>query len=238
MNIGIIASGDFDDTIQNINIDMVICADGGANHTYRMGIVPEYIIGDLDSIRHEVLMYYKQQGVKIINDRDQSKTDTELALTFALTHNPSQITFFCANGTRTDHFLANIIAMSNIIPAKCNTSDLQMLGKKDWRNIPKLVIIDRYCVMHIVLDSIELTHMKGKTVSVLPLEQVKGLTYQGMKWNVENLDTQPGWIGVSNIAVKDTCTISLRSGKILVIIPDSQYQPTKILKGDCHSELH
>ena len=31
--------------------DYIICADGGANHLYKMDIIPDYIIGDLDSVK-------------------------------------------------------------------------------------------------------------------------------------------------------------------------------------------
>ena len=36
--------------IEKENYDYIIGADGGCNHLNAMGIVPDYIIGDLDSI--------------------------------------------------------------------------------------------------------------------------------------------------------------------------------------------
>jgi thiamine pyrophosphokinase len=34
---------------QNNKYDFIICADGGAKHLYKINIIPDYIIGDLDS---------------------------------------------------------------------------------------------------------------------------------------------------------------------------------------------
>ena len=38
-------------------------ADGGANYAYEMGLIPAYIVGDMDSIRPEVREFFAlQQG--------------------------------------------------------------------------------------------------------------------------------------------------------------------------------
>lgn len=39
------------------NYDIVIGVDGGANHLQRIGAVPDYIVGDLDSIDKESLTF-------------------------------------------------------------------------------------------------------------------------------------------------------------------------------------
>lgn len=44
------------------DVDMVICADGGANHAYQMKIKPDLIIGDIDSIKEEILEFYENEG--------------------------------------------------------------------------------------------------------------------------------------------------------------------------------
>ena len=51
---------------------MIICADGGINHLYdlfkgeenlRSTILPKAVVGDLDSVRDEVRLYYEEYGV-------------------------------------------------------------------------------------------------------------------------------------------------------------------------------
>ncbi|KAL8800883.1 MAG: hypothetical protein Q9182_004857 [Xanthomendoza sp. 2 TL-2023] len=61
---------------------LVIYADGGANHVRDLKIagsegklVPDFICGDLDSIRPEVKAYYETKGAKIIQDPDQYSSD-------------------------------------------------------------------------------------------------------------------------------------------------------------------
>jgi len=64
--------------------DVIICADGAANRLYdafdekdRDLHLPKVIIGDFDSIRPEVLVYYQDKGVKVFHNKSQSTTDME-----------------------------------------------------------------------------------------------------------------------------------------------------------------
>jgi thiamine pyrophosphokinase len=41
--------------------DLIICADGGANYAHEMGLIPAYIVGDMDSIRPEVKEFFTLQ---------------------------------------------------------------------------------------------------------------------------------------------------------------------------------
>ena len=41
---------------------VIISCDGGMRHTMKLGIVPDYIVGDFDSVSPEVLDYYKNKS--------------------------------------------------------------------------------------------------------------------------------------------------------------------------------
>lgn len=47
--------------------DFIICADGGANNADRMGVWPNALVGDFDSIDLSLLRRFKQASVKIIS---------------------------------------------------------------------------------------------------------------------------------------------------------------------------
>ncbi|QLL30682.1 hypothetical protein HG536_0A04970 [Torulaspora globosa] len=66
-----------------------VCADGGANRLYdffdgnepaRAYYLPDYIIGDFDSLKPEVEQYYRNAGVILIKQRSQFSTDFTKAL--------------------------------------------------------------------------------------------------------------------------------------------------------------
>jgi len=64
--------------------DYIIAVDGGANELRRRGIIPNVIIGDMDSISQSTLNYFKDKGVKVVTyPHEKDETDLELALVYA-----------------------------------------------------------------------------------------------------------------------------------------------------------
>jgi thiamine pyrophosphokinase len=78
----IIANGN----IARSNIDppadsIVIAADGGARHCLKLGIKPQVVIGDFDSLTRDELATFEKSGTKLIRyPVDKDETDLELAL--------------------------------------------------------------------------------------------------------------------------------------------------------------
>ena len=72
------------DIIERENYDYIIGADGGCNHLNNMGILPNYVIGDLDSIDEKLIKYYEDNNIifkKFPTHKDQ--TDSEICVYLA-----------------------------------------------------------------------------------------------------------------------------------------------------------
>jgi thiamine pyrophosphokinase len=202
--IAIIAGGTVRDRAFHLEIlakaNLIICADGGANSAVKLGVIPNYVIGDLDSIKYAALKkIQKARNSSVIYNPDQGKTDLELAIALAESFEPEEILILGAIGDNFDHTLANIICLDKI--------------KRPIR----ARIIDEENDICLVDSSIDLKGKKGDLISVIPLTPVRGLSYDGLKWNVENIDVEFGWFGIRNRMAKSRARISLNSGKILVI---------------------
>lgn len=178
--------------------DIIICADGGANNAKKIGLTPNYIIGDLDSASKSSIELFKDKS-KIIKDDNQDNTDLEKALSLAETLNPSEILIMGAIGDRIDHTLANIMCLTKI------NSDI------------KAQIIDEKNIIELVENSADISGDKNDIISIVPITDISNLCYTGLKWNVENLDTNIGWFGISNMLEEKNANISLSNGKILLI---------------------
>lgn len=198
MNILIVANG----TIKNRNFykkiikkaNIIIAADGGADNCIKLGVSPNYIIGDLDSISNKAEEKFKKI---IIHDINQNTTDLEKAIALAKKLGCKSLTIIGAIGSRIDHTLSNIITLFKTkIPSR---------------------IIDESNEIFAVEKKIEIKGKKGDVVSIIPVSRVEGLTYDGLKWNVKNKNVDSGWTGTSNIMTGSKATISLKSGKIIVI---------------------
>ncbi len=184
--------------------DTIICADGGANYLYKTEIVPDMIVGDLDSLDQEALKYYRDKNVlfhKFPVKKD--KTDTELAVDFALREDPSEIILFGSTGTRLDHTLGNIMLLYKLL-------------KRDI----KAKIIDRNNEIYIMNEYIEISKEKNTFVSFIPLfDKCSGVTMKGFKYPADNIEFELGsTMGISNEVIEDKGVIDMKSGISLVIL--------------------
>lgn len=85
----------------------IICADGGANSAKKIGITPEFIIGDLDSIYPATIKYYKSKST-IIQVKRQNDTDVEKCLKFAIKRGFKEAVLLGVTGNRLDHTICNL----------------------------------------------------------------------------------------------------------------------------------
>jgi thiamine pyrophosphokinase len=87
----------------------LICVDSGGNCLEELGIEPDYLVGDFDSIKPEAFEYIKGTKCKIIEyPKDKDFTDTELALELAIRLDSNSIVFLGTTGTRLDHVMGNL----------------------------------------------------------------------------------------------------------------------------------
>ena len=178
--------------------DIIICADGGADNAKKIGVIPNYIIGDLDSASKSSIEFFKDKS-KIIKDNNPDKTDMEIALSLAETLAPYEILIMGAIGDRIDHTLANIMCLDKI------KSDV------------KAQIVDEKNIIELVENSADISGDKNDIISIVPITDISNLCYTGLKWNIENLDTNIGWFGISNRLEEKNANISFSNGKILLI---------------------
>jgi len=184
--------------------DFILCADGGTAHALALGLTPDLIIGDMDSLDADTRARLQKAGVSIRRyPRDKDFTDLELALQAASELHPEAILLLGALGGRLDQMLANILLLAN----------------PDYADLPVTLIAGPE-EAQIVRRQIVIRGEPGDIVSVIPLTpDVTGLTYEaGLRWRLSDAELPFGSSrGVSNELVAREARISLRSGVILVI---------------------
>ncbi len=186
--------------------DIVFCADGGANYTYKYNIYPNYIIGDLDSIDTIVLDFYKKEMVKIIKfDPEKNYTDFELILhEIERYQRENSIIFdniyvFGGLGKRLDMTLNNINLLEEYQNLTFFSSNEEIFYKES-----------SFC----------LKNKKGREISIISLDNlIEKLTLKGFKYEIEdiNIERKTSRL-VSNIVISNKCFINFKKGKIIVIL--------------------
>lgn len=177
--------------------DVVICADSGYNHAKNMGIKPQVLVGDFDSISE------KPKGIEIIEyPAKKDFTDTEIALEWARTHGFRDFLMLGVTGTRLDHTLANIMLLTSM-----------------YERGESAEIIDEHNRIFLTESEIIINEPPGTLLSVIPLTRCQGVTNSGLEYPLcdVTLETYTAR-GVSNVIVNPPAQVSVRRGKLLVII--------------------
>lgn len=125
MKILIIAAGNINkEFLQNLlkenKYDEVIAADKGLEILNEIGIKPDYIIGDFDSVNKEILEQYKNIPITYLKP-EKDFTDTHMALKLAIEKGAKNITIVGAIGTRFDHSMANIHILKEALEENVET---------------------------------------------------------------------------------------------------------------------
>ncbi|RMF06877.1 thiamine diphosphokinase [Candidatus Woesearchaeota archaeon] len=172
----------------------VVCADGGALNAALIGVEPDAIIGDLDSLPKDLEEKYAD---RIIRDSDQNTTDCDKAIRHCINKNAERITIIGACGTRWDHFIA-----------------AAMLLKK-YAQV-KIKIVDEYNELFLAGKETELDFPVGSSVSLIPLGRVEGLKLEGFKYDVENGILEDASRGIHNEITESPAKITYSKGALLV----------------------
>jgi len=185
--------------------DFIICADGGTEYALQLGLTPDFVIGDLDSISAQTLQDVREKGVEIRRyPRAKDQTDLELALEEATGRAAAEILVLTAFGGRVDQFLANILL-------------LVRYRKKGIR----LSIADGNQRMWLLQgpDELLLTGDVGDFFSLIPMsDQVSGVDLSGLAWPLENAVLPMGTTrAVSNKFKSASAGVKIKSGKAFII---------------------
>jgi thiamine pyrophosphokinase len=185
--------------------DRIFCADGGARHALALGLTPEAIIGDLDSLAAELIMELEKAGVTIHRHPvDKDRTDLELTLELAVAEQPDEIVLVTALGGRLDQMLANIMLLTRpeYAPVK-----LSLVDGPQWATL---------------LRSHQATSIMGRpgdTLSLIPLTPtVTQVTLTGVKWPLRQATLSLGstW-SISNELAGQSAGVRIGEGLVLVV---------------------
>lgn len=206
MNACIFANGelDFKPALANnsgdcLTCDYVIAADGGARHCLSLGIRPDLIIGDMDSIDPDAESTYS--GIETISfPREKDSTDTECAIDESLKRNYSQVTILGGVGGRIDHTMGNMALA------------IKYAGKV------ALVTKDGLLIGLGASHECKLNGPIGSIVSIVAWGESAKVQTKGLKYPINNEVFETGSRGISNEISKSTSSIFVITGTILLFI--------------------
>lgn len=178
------------------NADLVVGVDSGANVLKKLLILPDIIIGDMDSISQGTLKWVEDNKVeKHVYNPEKDFTDFQISMDYIQNRRIQEASILGAFGNRDDHFYGNLITTFFY------SRKMKIILKTENKNCGFLY------------GENEFLSERGETWSFFPFgEKLPELSLKGFKYelNRKKLNyTNP--LGVSNITVNKELEIIIHN---------------------------
>ena len=194
----------------------IICADGGANSLFRAGItginiIPDAIVGDLDSVEQHILDYFINKGTKKILIQDQNDNDFHKSLKYLLDLNTNSKYVICwgAFGERFDHEMQgfNVLCKFKLFYDKLYPN----------KNIILMTGNNFAMVLNQGKHLIKCAKLQGPICSVIPLYNKTTVSTKGLKYDMNKHILQfGGLVSSSNGFINKQNTVQIQTDQMVV----------------------
>ena len=176
--------------------DLVIAADGGAEHALAHGLTPDAVVGDLDSVGEGTRAAVPAD--RFVREAADDRTDLEKTVAYALAHGATEIDIVAAGGKRADHALANLSVL------------VRFQGRAAIR------IVDDLFAIEAVSGETTIDGPPGTVVSLVAIGPCRGVTTRGLRWELTDATLDFSARGVHNEIATSPASISVASGDLLL----------------------
>ena len=196
----IISGGDYSPLKDDIGYDYVIACDLGYEHALKMGIKPDMMVSDFDSLDRSKFPADEIALLEFPVRKDDS--DTMLAIKHALKEGYGHIVISCALGGRLDHTIANIQSMAYVAE----------------RGGVCEIISDKEYLRTFTGGELSLEKREGFSLSLFSItDRCTGVSISGSAYDCENITLTNSFpLGISNYWKEERVTIRMSEGIMLI----------------------
>lgn len=195
----ILADGEFSNLLIFIsllkNAKTIVGCDGATKHLIKHNIEPSVIIGDCDSLNHEIIKRYRHKTIKIA---EQNTNDLTKAINYLHSKELDNVIILGATGKREDHTLANIallVEYNKLLKSVC--------------------ILSKYGVFTVHNGISQIRCQIGQQISFFALNNNTRISCAGLKWPLDKFNLSNWYNGTLNQATAKIINIETNSDVIL-----------------------
>ena len=180
--------------------DMTVAADSGWNNAELLGIKPEILLGDFDSIGKDKLPDAKEI-LQVPPEKD--RTDTQLAIDLALSRGADDFVIIGGLSGRLDHTLSNLSLLEYLAAHGAHAILTDGFNRVRYiQNTGALIARSDYTYLSLIVVG----------------DRAKGVTVDGCKYPLKNakLTRKCQW-AVSNEIVGNCALVEVRKGALFVV---------------------
>jgi len=184
--------------------DLLIAADGGAEHLVALGMKPHAIIGDMDSLRCDP--WRDDHSIKRITfPTDKDRSDAELAVEWAMEQGCGRALLLAAWGGRLDHALGNgalLIRFAGRLALWHDGTLVQGLRGGQRAHVHAT---------------------PGTGVSIIPLADETRVRTSGLRYPLNDEPLEHATHGLSNVSTKAGPSVAVTHGLILLCVESDEW---------------
>jgi thiamine pyrophosphokinase len=184
--------------------DVIFAADGGLHHILAFDLLPDLVVGDLDSLENGIIRVLQNKSIEILQHPSRKdETDLELALQVAVERGANDILVLGGLGGRWDQTIANVLLATSPVLVDC----------------PVLFADGLQELSLLKPGQHQIRGQKGETVSLIPLRgDARGVTTSGLEYPLQHETLRYGATrGVSNVLSGARATVTLEKGSLLYV---------------------
>jgi thiamine pyrophosphokinase len=184
--------------------DFTVAADGGARYALEAGVLPDLVVGDMDSLGEGLALEVERRGASLERHPvRKDKMDGQLAVLAARERGATVADLLCAGGGR----LGALFAVPHVLLAA------ERVGLRST------VVADRVRMFVIEAGCRKVEGEPQDSVSIFPLSgPATGVTLEGMEYPLDDASLEPGdTLGFHNELIGSEATVSVGKGAVLVV---------------------
>lgn len=183
--------------------DLLVSADGASDLLWKAGVIPDLIVGDLDSISKEARSFFEERSVRFLRfPPEKDKTDGHLAVEILIEEGLKEIFIYGGLGGRWDQSLGNLGLFSSALERDIELVFLSSSNRMSCKKPGSYVF----------------PYREGWYFSILPYGyKVEGIDLKGAKYELRQATIKRGeTVGISN-EYRGDIELSFQKGELLII---------------------
>ncbi|WBW94788.1 thiamine diphosphokinase [Oceanirhabdus sp. W0125-5] len=187
------------------NADIKIAVDGGSRVFYEHNLLPDILLGDMDSLDEHIISFFASKGVEIRKFRpEKDLTDTAIAVEYIIEEKFSEAVLLGCTGSRFDHQFANLVLLK-----KMHNNNIQGIIKDNNNDV-------------FLINNNKVLKKTRKYVSFFALsEKVTGLTLDGFKYPLRGYELlRDDILCTSNEITHEWGNVEFEQGELICICSD------------------
>jgi thiamine pyrophosphokinase len=179
------------------NASRIVCCDGSAQNLVLAGMIPDAIVGDMDSLNDDFLNRFAD---RIYLDENQETNDLTKAVSWCSDMGYKDIVIIGATGKREDHTLGNISLLAYYI-----------------KYVNVIMVTDTGIFRPFVTTSV-ISCFTGQQVSIFSLNPETEVTSYGLRYPLNRTRITSWWLATLNEALGDNFSLDFKNGSVIVYL--------------------